>query len=334
MNIRRSFLALAAMILGVGFLGAFPQQAQAAINCTPAPKSITDWPYSGSVNPTEYCVNTVTGTGASSANGVAVADGLHSFPKLYQRSAYTELKNRGKFYVFRTQSDWQIWHNQTFGVAAPAVSASAPGFTYKDSVTFAPIYTAVFVLINGNQTNLKNTATHEAGHWLDYYWCDIFSGAGTTVLSARNAYIGNLTEDWDEFDSLPNCGPPNGVFRGKRNYQGNYICSGANGVGGAPIYPGVNSQVLAAAWPQFFEFPKEVFAEEVAKDAGFPDGGGASSLTSYLFGRRCTNTIVHSLVEYGTKPGVAPTVDANGNPVVNGPVVTWPPTGFVCASLN
>lgn len=31
MNLRKTFLALAAMILGVGFLGAFPQQAQAAV---------------------------------------------------------------------------------------------------------------------------------------------------------------------------------------------------------------------------------------------------------------------------------------------------------------
>ena len=328
MNIRRAVLALGAMILGVGFFGAFPQQALAqTVSCTPVPKSITDWPYAGSTNPAKYC-----GT-ATSANGVVVGDSLHQLPKLYIQSGYTLLKNVAPFYVFKNKAEFQTyWYQQNPGSppgSAPNPADTAAGFTVYAASGGAPLYTVVFVQAKNASgatinTIMRNTTVHEAGHWLDYYHRTKFTGT-TTKATDGPAFLNNLAVDWNNFNGKPNCGT-NGVFRGKKDRFGAFICSGANGVGGAPIYSGNNQAVLNAAWPGFFDQPKEVFAEEFAADNNADDGGGQMGITQYLSGFTCTKTIVHSLGDYGTKPGVAPTQDANGNPVSNGPVVTWIPT--------
>ncbi len=328
MNLRKTFLALGAMILGVGFLGAFPQQANAqAITCTAVPKSITDWPYAGSTNPARYC-----GT-ATSANGVTVGDSLHQLPKGYLESSYTLLKNVAPFYVFKNKAEFQTYWNQQNsnpppGVTVPNPADTAPGFTFYTGA-LAPVYTVVFVQAKTSSgatvnTNMRNTTVHEAGHWLDYFHRTKFSGAVSKVTEGT-AWANNLAVDWNNFNGKPNCGT-NGVFRGKKNHMGAFICSGLNGVGGSPIYSGNNQAVLNAAWPGFFNLPKEIFAEEFAADNNAADGGGQMGITQYLSGFTCTKTIVHSLGDYGTKPGVAPTHDAAGNPITNGPVVTWIPS--------
>src|SRR5689334_5970260 len=79
MNIRRGFLALAAMILGVGFLGALPQQAQAqTITCT-----ITDTtgPDGNNVWPFNSNVTACTGT----TELAAMQHGLYAVYHQYQR---------------------------------------------------------------------------------------------------------------------------------------------------------------------------------------------------------------------------------------------------------
>lgn len=329
MNLKRGFLALAAMILGVGFLGAFPQQVQAqAITCTAVPKSITDWPYAGSTNSAKYC-----GT-ATSANGVVVGDSLHQLPGGYLESSYTLLRNVAPFYIFKNKAEFQTYWNQQNpnpppGVVVPPVSDTAAAITVYSAATTAPLYTVVFVEAKNAsnvviQNNMRNASVHEAGHWLDYFHRAKFAGGNDRVTKSA-AYLNNLQVDWNNFNGKPNCGT-NGVFRGKKNRFGAFICSGANGVGGSPIYAGNNQAVLNAAWPAFFDQAKEIFAEEFAADNNADDGGGQMGITQYLSGFTCTKTIGHSLGDYGTKPGVAPTHDAAGNPISNGPVVTWIPS--------
>jgi hypothetical protein len=58
MNLRRAFLALGAMILGVGFFGAFPQQAQAqTVTCAPVNSSPSQWPLASNV---QECTGSAT----------------------------------------------------------------------------------------------------------------------------------------------------------------------------------------------------------------------------------------------------------------------------------
>ncbi len=290
MNIKKQFLAIAAMILGIGFY----TTPAFAITCTEAQKSITEWPYDGTVNATEQC--------GTAVHGVAVADTLHSLTT----ESYEQLETLAKFYAFQNQAEFASWWSTTHpGATIPNSNASVPAFTaYTAAGT--PLFTVIFkqVTVNGVQvtvTKIANLTAHEAGHWLDYRW-------EIGKVSNYPLFINNFNRDVALLNAITPCVSPTNLFRGDKGADELFICAGTGGVGPGLRSPYVgknNLAVLDTAWPGFgFLQPKEAFAEETAIDAGKPDGGGQSSITQHYTGGNfpCTNAIVKSLNRYGDYP--------------------------------
>jgi hypothetical protein len=308
MNIRRAFLALGAMILGVGFFGASP--AFAVISCAEAPKTITEWPYNGSVNPVQYC-----GT-ATSAAGEDVADALHGV----HPTSYGQLENTAIFYVFKDKGEFQTYWNEQNpnppqGVVVPNPGDRSPAFTNNLQSTGAPQYTIIFMRVkdaDGNWMNnpdIQNATIHEAGHWLDYLWR---AKTGSSKISSSALFQNNFQRDVDLLNAIAPCAAGN-LFKGDKDFEEDYICAGANGAG-----PGLNAKYAAAtdnldvldkAWPHFgFKEAKEAFAEQTAIDDGNADQGGQESISQHYVSWGCTLAIVKSLNRFGELPGV------NGSP--------------------
>ncbi len=264
MNIKRGFFALAAMILGVGFLGAFPQQAQAAISCT---KVVThtipaypddDW--------TQYC-----GT-ASLANG----QDLNASISALQGQAINEMRrspnrnfnglNGVSLYIFGTPAEYSQWateQSRTYQAPGP----NDFGVLIFKAGTNIPEYIAIFMqnpagVVN---TNVKHRTGQQIGLAVDYLQGYIKNGGIMPptlfrVSDMQTGWIaGNFNSDWTALNAQAPCkvGGVNGLFTGLKDFSGNYICDGASGTGAnrQGAYVGLTNQQImnSASWASIYQ---------------------------------------------------------------------------------
>lgn len=387
MNIRRGFLALAAMILGVGFLGAFPQQAQAqTITCAPAythnPPDL--WPDDGW---TQYC-GTATLTNGRTMNG------SYSNIQGQARNEMRRAPNRNfgdlngvQFFIFGNPNEYQLWTGQQ-GRTYVAPLGDDFAVTVFKAGTNIPDYSAVF-MVNGNgvtNTNITYRTGQQVGRSVDYlmgyvknggilpptlikvsdlqpgwtsadfnsdwttlnvkepckvgvtpglftgltnsggvYICDGTLGDGTQLVPAflgqtnqqimtgaswANIYQVNLNKDWETLNGLTACGS-SGLYRGRKDAQDNYICTGASGTGNTltATYTGLNNrQVLQLAWPKIFGKAETIFADQVSKRYGMgSDTVDNPRSGDYFFASRfeCSQWLAGSLTNKGILPSAA-----------------------------
>lgn len=303
MNIKRAFLALSAMLLGVGFLGAFPQQAQAAIVCT----NIS----AGTLYPdaawTQKCVNgAATVPNATQANQMnAAASNSHGVATSELRRAanrnFTNL-NGVRYYLFATQADYQAWTVQT-GETYVAPAATDFGVTYFNTRN-VPVYIAIFTQNQATPvetTNIARATGTQMGKALNYLVGHVKNGgivppvlfrvsdtiAPGTPEPWQNIFRQNLDKDWLAINVKAPCkvGSTFGLFS---KYADNrlpvtsstYICNDdpttpsvfGDGIGLSPAYatipgcPGAtcNQAILNKAWPDLYPSIHTMFAQEIA----------------------------------------------------------------------
>lgn len=318
-------------LMATGFLFAAPAaQAQVpppVVNCTVVGGGQQTWPYTT----TRYCGS------AANAQGTAVAGALNSIWSIQTQTgsaphAGAQLAAlQAPFMVFGTHQEYYNWYWHQFGHFPSVLDTSVAGLTTYSGAEPNPgpaIYTVVFkqvVLADGSakNVNLKNATVHEAGHWFDLMYATKL-GSPTTRASNSNSVVQNTTKDWTNLNNpalyLP-CTNPGNVFNTQKDYLNHSICSGSTlntaadvqhgnppATHNPPPFVGNNQTVLNAAWPNFFNVPKELWAEEVAKELGATDQGGNQSISGYFKNSQftCTRTLIKSLIKYGEKPGVAP----------------------------
>jgi hypothetical protein len=117
---------------------------------------------------------------------------------------------------------------------------------------------------------------------------------------------------------------PVGMFRGYQAEDGEYICTGSTGTGGAlraPDFSGNNQNVLSVqSHPGIFGSNHEIFAEEVPIQTSHNDGGliGADHFFNDSGeGNRfvCTKFVVFTLFQTGNHPTNAQ-LTAKGCPTI------------------
>jgi len=73
--------------------------------------------------------------------------------------------NRGNFYIFGTRQDYI---NALGGACTVQPSAGSAAFTCNDPTTLMPMFSAIFVQVNGVANPfIPNAVAHEMGHWFD-----------------------------------------------------------------------------------------------------------------------------------------------------------------------
>lgn len=327
------FGALAA--LAVGFLISTPEVKAQTITCANVPSSLTTWPYSpggGAPAAAQRCGTATTQKGSSMAGVLRDFANPGSAPNAYnQFAAYVNSGFAGsprQFFIFGNYDEYVSFFDANYGFHdTPSGNPyQVPGFTARGATTGAPRYTVVFQKVKDDfgvyfdQPNLQNTVAHEAGHWVDYFYRTTVSGNQRASNSA--AWTTLINHDWSHNSPPPNPYPvgvnqhancqatPVGMFRGYKDANGVYICTGATGTGGSlrnPPYSGTNQNVLQLAYPHIYAEDKEIFAEEFAVMNGLPDSGldGASHyMTDTGGGARfvCTKYLVQTLMQTGVKP--------------------------------
>lgn len=286
MNIRRAVLALGAMILGAGFLGAFPQPAQAqTFGCVEVDDSKNFWPYE---NTSYYC------TGTSLANGQSMASAVDGFSHGYVTE---EIRSHGvKYVLWHTPADYQA-NSAALGFGPPAsVGPRDFGVTKYDSNKRALVISLFEVNSAGEvATNLDNSLGVEIARASDYFLGYVMNGGvlkhPLDQASAYALFLTQLNHDWTQFNTKAACGG-SGVFRGLADEAStmgtppvyNYICSGPTGLGAtlAPAYAGYanNKAVLQAAWPNAWVDSEDIFAHAYAQTYFTGDYQGSGTRTS------------------------------------------------------
>jgi len=214
------------------------------------------------------------------------------------------------FYLFHTAADYHAYFP-----ADPTPLAGVPAQTaYNANGT--PLHSAVWeVTIDGKQNlNFQNTITHELGHWMDFLY-QVKTGA--VRASNSQVFADELANDWYNINVKPSCGA-GGVFSSFKDSNGNYFCTN-NGAGNALVAtysqlaacanPGnpstCNQAVLTSgtAYKAIFGLNKEIWAETVAVDNGFFEGGIMSPDNYYANNEfQCTKTLVTYLITNGVLP--------------------------------
>ncbi len=197
MNIQRGFFALAAMILGIGFLGAFPQQAQAYTPkspCVAFNSPGTSWPTNGHFF---ICDGTGPGTGLSpSAAATAARDAASA----------TNSALKAKFNNATNQTDVFVWfspdgvgqHNSypDFLYTSP-VGPGVRGFTVSNQGPYhiKPVISIfarpAFGSAPYSSTDVFRATAHEIGHMMD-----IVNGRPSQASTFQNM----LQTDFNDFD--------------------------------------------------------------------------------------------------------------------------------------
>ncbi len=302
---------LSALAVVTGFFVASSHAQATTINCTAVTKTgVPAYPYDGSVL---KCGTTPT----SEANGAAGS--IYALGVLGP-DAYTQLAAESAiFYIFADQTEYDTYFTER-GLPHPAPGNNpgdfpldAHGITwYPASPGNVPLWSAI-VLENGNGIDIDTYAgvawftVHEAGHWLDYSYSTLVS-SGDNYASNSFMFQDLLDKDWQNFNALTSCGI-GGVFNGRKDFVGNYICSGAghNSLPMTGIYNGAtNKQVLQLGFGDRFTQRMEIFANEVARETGYSDDapmGVAHYLNSGRFS--CTMFLIQKLVDTGSLPTAA-----------------------------
>lgn len=298
MNLKRGFLALAAMILGVGFLGAFPQQAHAVtlngVTCNLANDSSTLFPHNQLWN----CAP--AGQGGNINEYRAVLRQLGSDAETVLDTSH----RNAQFYLFQHQTDY---FNFCTGGSVIPCDLNVGDNTLGRTIYGSPTFTIVFVRYGPPSSTIanpepNNTEGHEAGHHLDRAY--VTQASGTVEVSDSAIFNAKLDKDWDNINATAPCGG-GGVFNGQKNSSGTFICSGGSLI--AP-YDGMadNEARLKALWPVTFNSNAEIFARQVGAEVAGPLPGNQTS-EAYLGRFDCSNAIQHSLRLNGTMPSSYPT---------------------------
>ena len=213
MNLKRSFLALVALILGVGIFGAVPQQAHAQtygnVTCTVYTNTIMSFPHGKLWNCSPSAnVNTVA----------AVLGGIGSDAKSKLDAS------DGEFYIFENYADWNDYCSNSAGAfpCASGVTSDVSGWTYtsSSSVPTSLLFYEFAWAGSVALSDLSATTAHEAGHQLDPLYGPTLSAS---EASASSLYTSKLAKDWTNFNALTDCGV-GGVFRAKRDSLLHWIC--------------------------------------------------------------------------------------------------------------
>jgi len=272
MNLRRTFLALGAMILGVGLFGAFPQPAQAAVvACTATDPGQTQYPYGqwsmrcGSITAAEgqqmsTLVNQLTGQTKQEhkrANNGNLPD------------ASARPLNGTRFFLFANPQDY-IDSAASLGLTLVPFTPALDADDYAFSVVHfdankVPVYVAVFKTnkVGRTFTNaIRNGTATGAARGADYLQGFIKNGGiqppvnyrlSDTGAGFRAMFEKMVDRDYQGINALQPCN--NGFFSGYSDKDGVYICNGTNGNGPAlsATYAGLNNRaVLNKAWPHIY----------------------------------------------------------------------------------
>ncbi|MBZ0186500.1 MAG: hypothetical protein K8F91_09655 [Candidatus Obscuribacterales bacterium] len=155
--------------------------------------------------------------------------------------------------------------------------------------------------------NIGWVTTHEAGHWLEYYYRSKVESADHTVVGSR-IYKDLIDQDWVNFNELVDCGI-GGIFNGRKSWADIYICSGGFHTS-LPMnqpYTGAssNKSVMWLGYSSIFTDNAEIFATLVARTTGYSDtnlqriSGFASSAKF-----SCTMYLVGKLIQDGELPTI------------------------------
>ncbi|MCC7531057.1 MAG: hypothetical protein IT342_21235 [Candidatus Melainabacteria bacterium] len=218
-KLRRTFLALGAMILGVGFLGAFPQQAEAgsfgtkteshlglASNGMPNTVTCKTWIVSPSkvypADDTHYwaCTSTLNPTLNSTRADLAVdpiASQMNGHPQLWNF-----LKNAPydvNYYYFRTRDDARIFFQGKYGllVAGTLVNGDSRCGNTGTPGNLSTVISMVYDRCEYNtlssfelNPNVAKTLAHETGHAFDVKYGLIHGGPNHIVPSQSFGFKG------------------------------------------------------------------------------------------------------------------------------------------------
>jgi hypothetical protein len=142
MNLRR-LLALGAMILGVGFFGAFPQPAQAAINCQQVVTHAGTKFYPDDYW-TQYCGTATLANGQQMNGSISNLQGQARNEAARSANRNFNGLNGVAFYIFGTPAEYQQWTNEQ-GRTYVAPGANDFGVLVLKSSTNIPEYAAIFM---------------------------------------------------------------------------------------------------------------------------------------------------------------------------------------------
>jgi hypothetical protein len=201
MNLKRGFLALAAMILGVGFFGASPAQAYTPqFPCVSFNSPGTSWPTNGHFF---ICDGTGPGTGLGpSSQAIAVRNAANST----RTNAKTKLNNAGvDVFVFISPDGPNQYNSYPDFPTHSPVGLGIRGFTINTQGTGHPT-PAIAVYAKGcfsgcpgyTDLDIQRATNHEIGHALDIVLGRPSQGA---------AYRNKLNQDFIDFDAV--IGPVN-----------------------------------------------------------------------------------------------------------------------------
>ncbi len=303
-------------MVAAGFLFSAPAAQAYIINCSNITGGGGAYPYDGSA---QKCGTANT----SKANNMAGE--IYGYT-IRLPNAYVKLSSvDAKFYIFKNTSEYDTFFDER-ELSPPSGTTSADwahkepaaigndvfGLTWK--VSGEPKWTVVFensynsVSID-SVANVAYVTAHESGHWLEYSYRSHVSSSDHTAANST-MFMDLLTQDESNFRDLTNCGT-GGVFNGKADFSGTYICGGTSHnqlpmnspYNGSPAPS--NTAVLSVGYSSIFNDRSEIFASEIARASGNSDDapkGVDYYFKSHRFG--CTLLLVDTLSNSGNLPTV------------------------------
>lgn len=223
MNIQRGFFALAAMILGVGFLGAIPQQAQAAVpSCALVDSASHTYPkdnvHAITCLPAGYS-NPVSGSKATIENNVwSAIQGLPTNGGTGTKRVRDFLKDQGvKVFIFKNRTEANDYFNRPSTMLDPNPYAGQPngvfssttsrcgqtGYHAYDNILMQPVQDIAIAVyaectIAGADTGnpgVTRTALHEAGHAFEFALASTHTTNRGALISTSPGFIKLVNDD-------------------------------------------------------------------------------------------------------------------------------------------
>lgn len=202
------------------------------INCEEVKEptsSNPDWPWGADV----LRCGTATQQGANGMWGT-----LNGYSATASKAFLALKHNRARFYFFRNPSEYHTYMDERIYPHTMPTHPREWGVTNLDTGNDVPVMTAIFERdLNNNPINNANGTAHHAGLWMDRVQSSLSAGSR---ISDSSLFQSQMTEDWGNFNALPNCkntgSSPYGVFRAYRDRDGLYICNTVVNatVGGTP----------------------------------------------------------------------------------------------------
>jgi hypothetical protein len=218
MNIKRAFLALGAMILGVGFFGASP-----ALACTPAFHPTTQQP---ATSWNQWPVNTHMywcGTSANDVDANVIKNAATSATNSGASTPAPQPKMKFLFsgngvgavdvYAFGNWTDATTYFNINPTLPPGVTAANVRGYTIQPGESSVHPGTAVIIINKVDPVTMQNDHTwnthatnHEIGHAADITFNRPSQNSGstfrTTLQTEINTFNGKTTFDWTPYGGL------------------------------------------------------------------------------------------------------------------------------------